>query len=190
MFSGGLDSLACLYLLLIRDEYKDYEIIVYHVNLINLENRTLAESIASNNIVEYFKTNNYRKFIYLESVHQSHAFTNGNFPWDTDVYNFIAGSVCYTCPSIEKVVIGRTKTDDLESQGLSNRIDRANTIFNSLKQDNQNKLYLVNEYTKLELYKLLPEDLRELSWSCRTPSYKEGKPIKCKRCKNCLTTWK
>ena len=51
MFSGGLDSLACLYLLLIRDEYKDYEIIVYHVNLINLENRTLAESIASNNIV-------------------------------------------------------------------------------------------------------------------------------------------
>ena len=98
--------------------------------------------------------------------------------------------MCYTCPSIEKVVIGRTKTDDLESQGLSNRIDRANTIFNSLKQDNQNKLYLVNEYTKLELYKLLPEDLRELSWSCRTPSYKEGKPIKCKRCKNCLTTWK
>lgn len=190
MFSGGLDSLACLYLLLTKDEYKDYQLIVYHLNLINIENRTLAEAISSKAIIEYFKANNYREFIYLESVHQSHAFTNGNFPWDTDVYNFVAGSVCYACPAVEKIVIGKTKTDDLESSGLPDRIDRANVLFDALKHEHQNKLYLVGEYTKQELYNLLPEDLRDLSWSCRTPSYKEGKPIKCGRCKNCLTNWK
>ena len=40
--------------------------------------------------------------------------------------------------------------------------------------------------TKKEIFETLPEDLRKLTWSCRTPIYKEEDIKMCKKCKTCL----
>ena len=36
-----------------------------------------------------------------------------------------------------------------------------------------------------EIFDTLPEDLRNLTWSCRTPIYNNGIPIKCNKCPTC-----
>ena len=174
MFSGGLDSTGVFWKLIQKNE----PLLVHHLYLSNKENRTKAEEIAVKNIVDYMKK--IKNFSYSESYHEypSH---NGNFMWDSDIYNFVAGTICISVRSIKEVAIGRTKSD----AGFEQRAERGTKILNLLAP-NVNKIYPVEDMTKKEVYKMLPENLRELTWSCRTPVYKENNIEICKRCKTCL----
>jgi 7-cyano-7-deazaguanine synthase in queuosine biosynthesis len=175
MFSGGLDSTGAFWKL-IQDKQNIH---VHHMHLKNVEKRLIAESKSTSDIIGYMK--NISSFTYSESTHEYPSY-KGNFIWDGDLASFIAGSICTSMNSIKKVAFGRTATDDANSRTHS-RIERANKIFNSMCD--AVKIYPVQHLTKTEIYEMLPQELRELTWSCRTPLYKDGKILPCKYCITC-----
>jgi len=173
MFSGGLDSTGVFWKLIQEKEHLH----VHHLYLVNKENRAKAEETAVKNIVDYMKK--IREFSYTESYHEYPSY-NGNFMWDSDIYNFVAGTICLSVKTIEKVAIGRIKSDEAPE-----RSERGTKILNILSP-NVKKIFPVVQMTKKEIYEMLPEDLRKLTWSCRTPIYKDNNIEMCKRCKTCL----
>ena len=173
MFSGGLDSTGVLWKLL--NEKKSLH--AHHLYLVNKENRAQAEDKAVKSIVEYMKKIN--EFTYSESYHEHPAY-NGNFMWDSDIYNFIAGTICLSLRSIEEVAIGRTKSD----LGVDQRAERGTKILHTFNP-NIKKIYPVGDMTKKQIYEMLPEKLRNLTWSCRTPIYEENHIKNCEKCKTC-----
>jgi 7-cyano-7-deazaguanine synthase in queuosine biosynthesis len=175
MFSGGLDSTGVFWKL-IKSTKKLH---VHHLYLVNKENRAKAEDRAVSAIVAYMK--NIREFGYSESYHEYPSY-NGNFIFDSDIFSFMAGSICLSTKTIREVAIGMTASD--MGSGLSERVNRANKIFESFGTKAQ-KVYPLMDMTKKQIYEMLPEDLRNMSWSCRTPIY-EGDEIKeCGRCRTC-----
>jgi hypothetical protein len=144
--------------------------------LVNRENRAEAEDKSVKSILNYMKK--IGEFSYSESYHEYPCY-NGNFMWDSDIYNFIAGTICLSMKSIQKVAIGRTKSDT----GVDGRADRGTKILHAFNPTIK-KIYPVGDMTKKEIYNMIPEDLRNLAWSCRTPIY--GEEIKpCNNCKTC-----
>lgn len=175
MFSGGLDSTGVFWQLI----QEDHSLHVHHLYLVNKENRAKAEDKAVKDIVEYMKQ--IRRFSYSESFHEYPSY-NGSFLWDSDIFSFMAGAICLSMKSIEKVAIGMTKSDI--NGGLSLRVERANKIFDAFNT-NAKKIYPLIELTKKQVYEMLPKDLINLSWSCRTPIYEGNDIRKCGRCKTC-----
>lgn len=175
MFSGGLDSTGVFWELLKTNEILH----VHHLHLKNVENRTEAENKAVNNILEYMRK--IKDFTYSESKHEYESY-NGKFIWDCDIMSFMAGFICDAKPSIKNVAIGLTKTDI--SSSVNARIEKANKIFSAFCK--ATKIYPVKHLTKKEVWDLLPDDLRQLTWSCRTPIYKDNEIIPCNRCKTCF----
>ena len=132
-------------------------------------------------ICDYMKS--IGNFTYSESTYIYPCFEN-RFFWDGDVASFVAGNICTFLPSIKHVALGKTASDT--GGDLDNRIARAHRIFGAF-ETKATKMYPVEKFTKQEIYDMLPEDLRKLVWSCRTPSYShEGKPSKCGKCQTCL----
>ena len=175
MFSGGLDSTAVFYKLIKENK----SLYVHHMHLINKENRMEAESIAVKKVCDYMKQ--FGNFIYSESHHDLPAFRK-NFMWDSDLYNFMAGSICKSLSDVEFVALGMTKSD--LSPSVSDRANRGTKIFESFGSSAK-KIYPIIEMTKKEIYDYLPEDLRQLTWSCRTPIYENGTILECNKCKTC-----
>ena len=180
MFSGGLDSLAALYLLLTDPKYAEYSIHVHHVEIVNKEWRHLAERIAVQSIFKYLKDNKYKDFDYSESSITVPAIGN-NFLWDTDITSFISGYM--SLYGNHTIAFGVNK-DDL-TRVNSRQMMRAASLFGSFS-DPKRKLYPVSHLTKQELYDLLPKELSELSWSCRTPVLENNIWTKCKKCHTCI----
>jgi 7-cyano-7-deazaguanine synthase in queuosine biosynthesis len=179
MFSGGLDSTGALWKLL-QDESN--KIHLHHLRLVNKENRTKAEDIAVQNIIEYI--NQIRSVNYSQSYHEYPSYNNA-FIWDSDLYNFIAGTICMSLKNIKSVAIGRTKSDSEEISTMTRAI-RGTKIF-KLLAPNVEKIYPVVHLTKTEVYNILPEELRDMTWSCRRPIYIDENMItECGECKTCL----
>lgn len=176
MFSGGLDSTGAFWQLLQKHE----SVHVYHMHLKNIENRTDAEADAVAKIMEWLKGQGH-DFYYSESKHEYPAY-NHSFIWDADIASFMAGTLCAAMPWIKRVAYGRTASDD-EHSAVWTRIERANKIFQALCS--ANKIYPVQHLNKNEIYEMLPEGLRDLSWSCRRPVYKDGNFVPCNSCITC-----
>lgn len=175
MYSGGLDSTGAFYKML-RDGRKLH---VHHMNLQNIEHRAKAESHSVHQIIQYMKS--LGDFNYSESTHAYPCFNN-RFIWDSDIISFVAGNICMQCPWIEEVALGMVATD--ESECVSERIERANKVFYAFTASAK-KVYPVRELTKQQIYDLLPDQLRKLTWSCRTPTYNSGVPNACNKCQTC-----
>jgi 7-cyano-7-deazaguanine synthase in queuosine biosynthesis len=176
MFSGGLDSTGVVWKLINTDK----KLHIHHLHLNNKENRAKAEDKAVKEIIKYIKK--IRDIEYSES-HYEYPSYNGNFIWDSDLYNFIAGTICLSIKEIEEVAIGRTKSD--EGSRIDQRAERGTKIFESFGTSAK-KVYPLKHMTKKEIFEMLPVDLRSLTWSCRTPIYLPDGDIKrCRRCKAC-----
>jgi 7-cyano-7-deazaguanine synthase in queuosine biosynthesis len=176
MFSGGLDSTGVFYKLLKENK----KLHVHHLHLVNKENRHKAENIAVKNVCEYMKK--IGNFEYSESYHEYPCY-NKNFMWDSDMYNFIAGTICLSLKSVKEVALGMTKSDITRS--VTDRAERGTKIFESFGTSAK-KVYPLRDMTKKEVFEMLPSDLRSLTWSCRTPIYlPDGNMNRCKRCKAC-----
>ena len=123
MFSGGLDSTGALWNLLQDPKNKLH---LHHLHLVNPTKRAVAEQLAIKKILSYlskeYPNNNYK---YSESYHEYPYYSylsqvigtktvihNQNLISDSDMYNFIAGTICWCLPHIKKVAIGRTQSDD------------------------------------------------------------------------------
>jgi 7-cyano-7-deazaguanine synthase in queuosine biosynthesis len=180
MLSGGLDSTGVLYLTLTDPKYARFEILVHHIHLKNVENRAPAEAEAVKKVVNYCQA--IRPFAYTESTFEYPAFGN-SFLFDTDVCNFMAGSICMQLPQISQVFIGRTKDDDADPS-FAERTKRSSSIFSCFAQIGK-KSFPVGHFTKLQIRDLLPPELVKMTWSCRTPIYIGGIPEKCGHCKFC-----
>ena len=176
MFSGGLDSTGAFYQLAIKEKSSLH---IHHMNLKNAEKRAFVESKAVANVLGYMK-NLGAKFVYSESTHEYPVYNN-QFVWDADIASFMAGNICSMIPSIKYAAYGLTKTD--LSPSVSSRIEKANKIFSALC--NASKIYPVQHMTKKDLVEFLPKDLVNLTWSCRTPIYKNSTAITCGQCKTC-----
>jgi len=189
MFSGGLDSTGALYSLLTQSEYKDYNIHVHSMDLSNIENRSGAEFQATMNIKKWFIDKGY-KFKFTRSVHE-YKFMSNCFIWDSDICAFMAGQITRCSPrSYNYIVMGRTKTDDdMNHSNMTGRIKRAREIFHaSYGESSKQKpeyLYPVIDMTKQDIWDMLPEELRNYTWSCRTP--KQNNKFDWVTCGSCIT---
>jgi len=176
MFSGGLDSTGAFWKLL-KDGVKIH---VHHMNLRNVERRAVAEKIAIRAIIQYMKE--IGRFDYSESTHEYPVF-NKQFIWDSDIISFIAGTMCLSMPWIKNVALGMTASD--MNPSVQNRIERANKVLGAFST-NVEKIYPVLDLTKQQIYDMLPKELIDKTWSCRTPLYSnEGKPFPCNQCQTC-----
>ena len=179
LLSGGLDSL-CMTHLILKDA-KDHEIHIHHINITNVEGRASAEATAVNSAIEYFQTNNYPKFAYTESTIAAPNFGR-SFMYDSDAVNFMAGYICSMNPTITEVAIGLNKSDT--NGPNTTRIQKANQLLALFTS--ATKIYPVKDYTKQEMYDLLPEELKTTFWSCRTPKYIDDKAHTCGHCHTCM----
>ena len=176
MFSGGLDSLAALHLLLTTQSEPVH---VHHVHLVNSENRTLAEATAVDKVRRYYAETG-KPLHYSESNIQ-YPSVNGQFFYDTDVTRFMGGYIAARAP-ILGVAYGRT-ADDVADGTLSARTQTGNDIFKVLTDVPM--LFPVMHMTKQQSYDSLPPALRDLAWSCRRPVYQASGIDACGKCKTC-----
>jgi 7-cyano-7-deazaguanine synthase in queuosine biosynthesis len=175
MFSGGLDSTGVFWKLASSRR----KLHVHHLYLVNKENRAKAEDRAVNEIVAYMKSK--VDFRYSESYHEYPSY-NGNFMWDSDIFSFMAGSICTSMKTVREVAIGMTASD--MRAGLSERVERANRIFEAFGT-RAKKVYPLIDMTKKQVYEMIPDELRKMSWSCRTPIHEGDDIKKCGKCKTC-----
>lgn len=173
MFSGGLDSTGAFW------QLKDKKIHIHHMHLKNIENRSLAESKSVIAILEYMKQ--FCDFSYSESTHEYPTY-NGSFIWDGDLSNFMAGTICGSMPYLKFVAFGKTASD-IKRSAVNSRIEKGNKIFTALCKSE--KTYPVEHLTKIEIYNMLPQELRDLTWSCRKPIYQGNDILPCKKCITC-----
>jgi 7-cyano-7-deazaguanine synthase in queuosine biosynthesis len=177
MYSGGLDSLGMVYLLL--TQYPDYRIHIHHVHNKNVESRDRAEAIAVELAIKELERLGF-DFMYSESEIGTVAFGK-NFMFDTDSMNFFAGYVASVNPDIVKVAMGMQAND--HNHSLEERRRRGNQILSAFTS--AGKIYPVLMMTKREIYDMLPESLRDMFWSCRRPVYNEKSIAPCGRCDTC-----
>lgn len=176
MLSGGLDSTAALWKLV---NETNENILVHHMNLVNPENRFKIEQIASLRISKYMCR--IRDIKYSESTHQYGCYNN-NMMYDNDIATFMAGTICLSNPSIKNIAMGLTASDN--SPDVSGRAERAKKILSAFTD--AQKIYPVKHMTKFQIYNMLPYELRNITWSCRTPIYKDDIAIECGKCKTCI----
>jgi 7-cyano-7-deazaguanine synthase in queuosine biosynthesis len=178
LLSGGLDS-VCMTHLMLKDA-RDNDIHIHHINISNAENRSPAEATAVKKVIEYLQSNNYPKFDYTESTVAAPSFGR-SFMYDSDAVNFMAGYVCSMNPNIKEVAIGLNKSDT--NGPNTTRIQKANQLLALFTT--ATKIYPVKDYTKQEMYDLLPVELRDMFWSCRTPKYVDNVATACGYCHTC-----
>lgn len=54
MTSGGIDSVGVAYIVLTDPKYKNFQVHLHHLNLINIENRNEVEYTATSKIIRWF----------------------------------------------------------------------------------------------------------------------------------------
>lgn len=179
MYSGGLDSLGMIYKLLTEPEYKDHVLHIHHVHNRNVERRDRAEAITVEMALKELERLGF-SFIYSESEITSQPY-NGQYMYDSDSINFFAGYICSTNPKIIKVAMGMNANDS--NHALEERRKRANQILAAFTP--VEKIYPVLNMSKREIYDSLPDTLKNMFWSCRTPIYTKESIQHCGKCKTC-----
>ena len=180
MYSGGLDSLGTVWTILTNPLYKHYALHIHHVHNRNTENRDRAEAITVDLALKEIRRLGY-DFEYTDSEIRSPHIGTG-FLYDTDTMNFFAGFIAHNDSRIRKIAMGMTAND--ANQRLEERRRRANTILSAFT--GVEKIYPVLTMTKKQIYLMLPETLRDLFWSCRTPVYTDTEIKPCGHCHSCV----
>lgn len=196
MYSGGLDSCGTLWQLLTDAQYADYTILVHHINIINHENRFLAEKMAVEKTLAAIKKHLTRSFYYSESTIDFQFLPYpSSIPYDTDCYAFVAGNLAVIDSDIVLVATGRTQTDVQQDNGsIAHMVSRRQAVFDALFMHRERKkrcgiIYPVEQFTKKQIWLTLPEDVRENTWSCRRPVFhqKTASNVLIHACRVCST---
>jgi len=175
MYSGGLDSAGALWQIIHDPLYARHEILIHHVHLVNATRRYIAEKQAVDKTIPLFRKHTQRK-LYFSSTIMDFGFMSPRVPIDADVYGFIAANLANIDLSIENIAIGRT-LDDKNSGGsplvqIADCVERALRLNHSRHNSSQAKCITpVVNLTKQQIWKMLPEEIRDSAWSCRTPRY-------------------
>ena len=181
MFSGGIDSTAMLVKLLAQSTE---ELRVHHIRMVNREGRDRAESRAVEAIVAYCRKH-YRPFRYSESGLDFTALEA--IPIDYLSIAFVACQVAIDTPGCNRIAVGSLAADT----DIANRSARQNRVFEvmyecyrarKLGEPRVDWVFPVYDTPKAELAAALPQELLDLTWSCRRP-VKDFRP--CGVCKAC-----
>ena len=185
MFSGGLDSTAMLVKLL--TESAD-ELRVHHIRMVNKERRDRAESRAVEAIVAYCRRR-YRPFRYSESGLDFAELEA--IPIDYLSIAFVACQVAIDTPRCARVAIGALEADT----DIVNRSARQRRVFDAMYECYRARklgepqvewIFPVYHAAKAELVAALPQELVDLTWSCRRPLPAGDGWVPCGICKACL----
>jgi 7-cyano-7-deazaguanine synthase in queuosine biosynthesis len=182
MVSGGIDSTAMLVKLLTASAE---ELRVHHIGMVNREGRDRAESRAVEAIVAYCRAR-YRPFRYSESALDFSALEA--IPIDYLSIAFVACQVAIDTPRCNRIAVGALAADT----DIVNRTARQKRVFEvmyecyrarKLGEPSVEWMVPVYDTPKAELIAALPQELLDLTWSCRRPV--EGfRP--CGVCKACV----
>jgi 7-cyano-7-deazaguanine synthase in queuosine biosynthesis len=181
MFSGGIDSTAMLVKLLAQSTE---ELRVHHIRMVNREGRDRAESRAVEAIVAYCRKH-YRPFRYSESGLDFSALEA--IPIDYLSIAFVACQVAIDTPGCNRIAVGSLAADT----DIVNRTARQKRVFEvmyecyrarKLGEPRVDWVFPVYDTPKAELAAALPQELLDLTWSCRRP-VKDFRP--CGVCKAC-----
>src|SRR5688572_16637835 len=182
MFSGGLDSTAMLVKLLVESPDP---LRVHHIRMVNKEGRDRAEQRAVEAIVAHCRSR-YRPFRYSES-----ALDFGSLeaiPIDYLSIAFVACQVAIDTPGCDRIAVAALSTDT----DIANRSARQRRVFDAMYECYRARklgeprvewLYPVLDIPKAELAAALPQELLDLTWSCRRPVDGLRLCLACKACK-------
>jgi 7-cyano-7-deazaguanine synthase in queuosine biosynthesis len=185
MFSGGIDSTAMLVKLLTET---GGELRVHHIRMVNREGRERAEQRAVESIVAYCRAR-YRPFRYSESALDFGALEA--IPIDYLSVAFVACQVAIDTPGCDRVAVGALAADT----DIANRSARQRQVFDvmyacyrarKLGEPRVDWIYPVYHTPKAELAAALPQELLDLTWSCRRPVAVDNGWVECGACKACL----
>ena len=146
----------------------------------NVERRAQAEAITVKIALGEFERLGF-SFVYSESQITSQPY-NDQYMYDTDSINFFAGYICSVNLDIKFIAMGMQANDTNHS--LEERRVRANAILEAFTP--VKKIYPVLDMTKREIYDSLPDTLKNMFWSCRTPVYNEKSITPCGKCSTCV----
>jgi hypothetical protein len=192
MLSGGLDSSYLLYYLLVDT---NYEIHTHHISLrYDVEPRWAEEDTATNNVINYCQK--IRNFSSSESRFDFRGF--GHVGWDSDLQVLVAARVAPNLRKKVRVAIGWT-CDSVNKLIVKSRLERNVTanIWTACRNsvDKPERRKLLNEKLwfplvdmgmyKKDILRNCPDDLVDLTWSCRKPVKKDGKSVPCGKCFVC-----
>ena len=196
-FSGGIDSTYLLWKLLSENK----KILVHHCEIYNHENRTIPESIAVKNILNWLIDNNLKNFKYVQT-----GFNYGNSFYivkDVEVISFMS-SVLLRNPKLKKIkeiAVSANSEDETSSPNDISSIRRLKILDAILPKNSDVKLtYPIINMSKKNIISSMPKELFKMTWFCRTPNYfdKDNNQINshfdyekinsweiCKKCKTC-----
>lgn len=187
LFSGGLDSLGALYLLLKDPAFQNKQIHVHHLVLKNRDDRGIVEKMVCDKIITYFKSNGYKDFHFSECFHDI-SFMNRHLVEKATLSGFMAANSVLNDISIGSVVMGLNadKARDVEN---TKKFNKARSLFqtmlpNELKYST-NFIFPTGRLSKLEIWQMLPPELRNMAWFCKKPIYQEKKILTCHKCSSC-----
>lgn len=176
LFSGGLDSAGALWKLIHDTTYSNYDILVHHVHLVNSTNRFTAEKQAIEQTIPLFNKYTRRKLYYSSTI-VDFAFLGKSVPIDADLYGFVAANLVNIDLSIKFIALGRTLDDkNSGNDPLTQLVDRINNALYLCNYTRPNFttaecLTPVVAMTKQQIWTMLPVEIRNSTWSCRTPIY-------------------
>src|SRR5688500_1636992 len=182
MFSGGIDSTAMLVKLL--TEGTD-ELRVHHIHMQNREGRDAAEQRAVDSILSWCREH-YRPFRYSESGLDFRALEA--IPIDYLSIAFVACQVAIDTPGCTRIAVGALAADT----DIANRSARQRRVFDAMYECYRARklgearvewIYPVYDLPKPEIAAALPQELLDLTWSCRRPVDGLRPCLACKACK-------
>jgi 7-cyano-7-deazaguanine synthase in queuosine biosynthesis len=182
MFSGGLDSTAMLVKMLAESAH---ELRVHHIRMVNKERRDRAEQRAVESIVAYCRAR-YRPFRYSESALDFSGLEA--IPIDYLSIAFVACQVAIDTPGCDRVAVAALASDT----DIANRSARQRRVFDALYECYRARklgepqvewIYPVYHTPKGELAAALPQELLDLTWSCRRPVEGFRPCLTCKACR-------
>lgn len=181
LFSGGLDCTGALYRVLTETDCK---VITHHVILRNEEQRGAAELTATVQTLRYMQEN-IRPF---KRSRSELAFGYQHFiGYDVVTTAFIASQVILGEHDVKYLVNGLTASD-LADDEINRRVKRGLDIVDVALEDDEESPTLVcpvGTYLKRDTVAMLPSEIAQLTWSCRTPISKDGYAFRCGTCKTC-----
>lgn len=182
MFSGGLDSVALLANVL---KETSHHVHVHHIEIVNKEGRDTAEEIAVQKTLDYIREH-YRSFDYSSSRSEFMLGLGGGT--DLQLALFTAGRVVTALQgNIDYVFTGHIQPPFWE---LSEGAAVFNAVFIHRRQKPEwlwpfSKINAGFATRKAHIYASIPEELVELTWSCRTPISGAGIHTPCGKCHAC-----
>ncbi len=176
MLSGGLDSVALLANVLAET---DQRLHVHHIEIQNFEDRRDVENQALEGVLAYLRKH-HRPFSYSTSKSEFPLGKGGGF--DLTLVLFMAARVHTALATVVDLVytghIAPNRPEILEGSA----------VFNACYINKRFKpvwLWPLARLKKIEIYESIPQELADLTWSCRKP-VREGDAFRpCGMCHAC-----